>query len=336
VSKEIQVVSAVRPLVDVMTKALESGDKAAAVAAYEAYDAAWNGVEVYVLFRSKDTYDMLEAKLQHEIDLGLTAAQPDLKAVAKVSAQLASEWDKAIAMLKAGKAISPLFDDVATIRMIRSDLRIVTAAIAAGNPAKARTYWTSFFSKVAPAKDLIAQRIGLTDLNAALAAADAKFKDTAATADQLKPLVAAVTTTYNFGLSLTNAAARNADLSKKAWTDDDVASLASLNDVAIQLANSTKAWQAGDFASATTAAASASKAFAAVQAKLAAHEGADVALKTALDAQAKLAGAAGDAAKVVAANKTAQDAILVAQHVFVGQFWTDQALQAKIKAFPKS
>jgi hypothetical protein len=337
-SKELQVLGLVPPTVDAMVAAIEDGDLPAALAAYEAYDAAWNGTEVYINFRSKDAYDKLEGELQHEIEEGLAAAQPDFKALEETAEELAAEWVKTLDMVEAGGPIHPLFDDVATIRMIRTDMRIVTSALAAGDVAKAKSHWTAFTGRIGPAKDLIGIRTpaGLAELDAALSAADAGFKDAAATADQLKPLAAAVSASYNFGLSLWNAAARNADASKTTWSEDDLASLAALKDVSNALTGSLTSWQAGDYSAAGTAAATASSAFAAIQPKLAAHNGADVALQTALGAYAEVAGAAGDATAVAAANKAAQNALLVAQQVFVGQFWTDKALQDKISALPMS
>lgn len=335
---EVQVVSAVRPTIDALTAALRSGNQAASVDALEAYDKLWNGVEVYVNVRSKPTYDELEGHLQHAIDEGLAGEKPDYAALTAFSEQLAKAFDGAIAMVTAGAPISPLFDDVTRLRMIRSDLRIVTAAIAAGDVAKAKSHWTAFKSGLGTAADLIKVRTAGTadDLAQAVAATDAAFADGATKADTLKPLVAAVTSRYNFGVSLWNAAARNSDATKATYTEGDLKNVATLNDIAIQLSRSLTAWKAGDIAGASSGAAAAATAFATVQPTLAAKNGADVTLKTALDAYAELAKAAGDAGKVSAANRTTLEAIAVAHQVFVGQFWGDKALQDKLNALPKS
>jgi hypothetical protein len=334
---EVTVVSAAVPKLDALTAALRSGNLAASHDALEAYDQVWNGVEVYINVRSKAAYDELEGHLQHAIEEGLDAAQPDFAALAVLSEQLEKEYDKAIAMVTAGPALNPLFDDVTRLRMIRSDLRIVNASIGANNVAKAKAHWATFKSGIGTATDLIKVRSAGTvaELAQAMAAADAAFAG-GATAEALTPLLAAVTSRYNFGVGLWNAAARNADVAKTTYSKDDVQNLTTLNDVAIQLKRSLAAWQAGDFAGATKGAAAAGTAFATVQPKLAAHKGADVTLKTALGAYAELAKAAGDAAKVSAANRTALDAIAIAHQVFVGQFWTDKALQDILSAFPTS
>jgi hypothetical protein len=334
---EVEVISAAAPKLDALTAALKSGNLAASHDALEAYDQVWNGVEVYINFRSKPAYDELEGHLQHAIEEGLAAAQPDFAALTTLSEQLEKEYDKAIAMVTAGPAISPLFDDVTRLRMIRSDLRIVNASLGANNVAKAKAHWTTFKSGIGTASDLIKVRSAGTvaELAQAIAAADAAFSG-GATAEALTPLAAAVTSRYNFGVGLWNAAARNADASKTTYSKDDLANVATLNDVALQLKRSLAAWKAGDFAGASKGAAAAGTAFATVQPKLAAHNGADVAMKTALAAYADLAKAAGDAAKVSGANRTALETVAVAHQVFVGQFWTDKALQDILSAFPTS
>src|SRR5215468_8667117 len=65
---EITSVKAVRPtLVDTIA-ALQKSDAAGAKAAFETYDSRWNGIEMYINTRSKDTYDALEHVLQARID----------------------------------------------------------------------------------------------------------------------------------------------------------------------------------------------------------------------------------------------------------------------------
>src|SRR3981081_898362 len=74
---EITSVKAVRPhLVDTVA-ALQQRDVAKAKAAFEAYDSAWNGVEFYVVTRSRDMYQGLEHVLQARIDKALSAPSPD-------------------------------------------------------------------------------------------------------------------------------------------------------------------------------------------------------------------------------------------------------------------
>jgi hypothetical protein len=224
------------------------------------------------------------------------------------------------------------------LTIIRADLRITTAAITANDLPKAKAHFATFKSNVPKALPLIKARstTAADDTSAALAAADAKFTANG-TIDDVKPLVAALTSRYNFGVALVNAAARNADSKKTTYTPEDVTTLTALNDIMIQVNRSMTEYTAGDFAkSGSDAALAAGDSFAKVQPILAAKNGSDVALKTALGAYAALAGAAGDTAKVKAANRTAYEAVFVAQQVIVGQFWADSKLQSVLSALPKS
>src|SRR5262245_53562106 len=61
---EITGIKAVRPTLVNTIAALQAGDVARARAAFEAYDSAWNGIEVYVNVRSKLMYQTLEHEFQ--------------------------------------------------------------------------------------------------------------------------------------------------------------------------------------------------------------------------------------------------------------------------------
>ncbi len=338
VTREVELVSGVRPTIDVITEALRKNDLAAARAAYETYNARWNGVEVYVNFRSRALYGDLETDLEAKLADGLSAAKPDLAKLVPVSEALARKYDEALALVQKGPALSPLFDDLATLRIVRADLRIVTAAVAANDLPKARASFARFQTEYPQAQPLIRLRSASAEaeVSAALANLDSGFKAPNATAETIKSLVAALTDRYNFGVNLLNAAARNADLAKQTHTDADVQELAALNTIALSLQKSLAAHTAANYAASGDAAKAAAGAnFDAAKAPLAAMA-ADAALKTALDNYAALAAAAGDATKAQAANKAALEAVAIGQQVIVGQFWTDAKLQAAIVALPKS
>jgi len=86
---EISSIKAIRPtLVDTIT-ALQQRDVARAKAAFEMYDSGWNGIEVYVNTRSKDTYRLLELEFQPRITKALDKPNPDVSDVlADVQAML--------------------------------------------------------------------------------------------------------------------------------------------------------------------------------------------------------------------------------------------------------
>lgn len=336
-TKELSLVRPVRARIDALTDALRSGDLTASRLAYESYDAGWNGVEVYVNVRSRSLYALLETDLQARIADGLKPARPDLAPLVPLSEQLGRTFDEALALVQAGPALSPMFDDLAALRIVRADLRIATAALGTGDLNKARTSFAAFKEGLPGVEGLITSRSTSAgaELTAAVADADARFAQAGVTADDLKAPVATVTTRYNVAVNLWNAAARNADLAKTTFTDDDTKSLSALHDIETRVRVSQSSWSSGNLAGATEAAAAGNAAFEQVKPALAAKS-ADAALKSALDAYAAAAVAGGDAAKVAAAARAAQEAVAVAQQVIAGQFWTEPRLQQFLAGLPKA
>lgn len=333
---ELKVLATVPPKIDALSTALRGGTLAPAKAAYEAYDATWNGVEVYVNVRSKAMYDELEGNLQHQIEEGLDKPKPDFAALALVSEQLGTKFDEAIKTATDGKPLSPLFDDVTTIRVIRADLRIANAAVEAKDVAKAKQHFSTFKDNAGPAMDLMKVRSAadVEELEGALAVAAAEFGESDVTADKLAPLLAAVTARYNFGLALWNAAARNADSAKTTYAAADLANAKTLGSVGEEISTSLKAWKSNDYATAKKESDEAAENFAKVQAALAAHNGADTALKETLVEYAKVVGKGGDAAKTSGLATKAVEAAAIGQQVFVGQFWTASEVQSELVASP--
>src|SRR4051794_30731465 len=83
-------IKAVRPTLVNTVDALKKGNVAKAKEAFEAYDTAWNGIEVYINTRDREMYNELEKNYQVKIEEGLNAAGPDVTAVlANVQAMLA-------------------------------------------------------------------------------------------------------------------------------------------------------------------------------------------------------------------------------------------------------
>src|SRR5512143_2336672 len=78
---EVSVVKAVRPTLARTLAALEKQDLRAARAAFDDYDSAWNGIEVYINVRSREMYDVIEHKLQAKIAESLKTANPDWTAL---------------------------------------------------------------------------------------------------------------------------------------------------------------------------------------------------------------------------------------------------------------
>ncbi|MEI6664812.1 MAG: hypothetical protein WCL53_01505 [Chloroflexota bacterium] len=337
-TQEIAHIKIPRSTIDLLTAALRKNDLAAAKATYEQYNAQWNGVEVYTNYRSRELYGQLETDLEATIADGLSQPTPDLARLVPASEALARKYDEVIALSEKGPALSPLFDDLAALRTVRADLRIVTSALAANDLAKAKASWATFAGNYSKSEPLIKVRstTAESETAGAIAKTDASFKASSASVDTLKPLVATVTDRYNYGVNLLNAAARNTDLAKTTYSEADVATLTALNDVMLSLKKSLAAYDSGMYSMSGDAAnAAAGWQFDKVKPALQ-PKAADVALKTALDNYAKPAGVAGDTAKTRALGKTAIEAVTLAQQVVVGQFWTDARLQTVLSGLPKS
>lgn len=155
---EVSSIKAVKGTLVETAAAIQKGDVAKAKEAFDAYDSAWNGVEVYIGTRSKPMYDKIELDLQDRINKELDATPPDLtKARADIQEMLA-KYDEAIDMVSKAAPLDPLFDDIARLRMERSHLREVIPALKAGNMEKARKSYAAFDAGWDPIEDLIKAR----------------------------------------------------------------------------------------------------------------------------------------------------------------------------------
>jgi tetratricopeptide (TPR) repeat protein len=155
---EVTSIKAVRPtLVNTIT-ALQQHDAARAKAAFEAYDSAWNGIEVYINTRNKDLYDALEHNYQARIEKALGSSNPDTIAVLSDAQAMLAKYDEAIDFVAKAGPLNPLYDDVARLRIVRAHLREVNPALRAGNVAKARNSFMDFNDKWDSIEDLIKER----------------------------------------------------------------------------------------------------------------------------------------------------------------------------------
>jgi hypothetical protein len=148
--------------------------------------------------------------LQDRITKALNAPSPDLPKISADLQEMIGKYDEAIAMASSGAPISPLYDDVARLRMERSHLREVTPALKAGNLAKARKSYEAFDNGWDPIEDLIKARSedayvaiekGMIQIEQALMP---EKPDVA----QVTAMVAAVNAQYNAALALVVKEAR--------------------------------------------------------------------------------------------------------------------------------
>jgi hypothetical protein len=157
-SFEVTSIKAVKPTLLATADAVKKGDVAKAKEAFENYDSAWNGVEVYINTRSKPMYDKIELDLQDRITKALNAPNPDLSKIGADLQEMIGKYDEAIALVSSGAPLNPLYDDVAKLRMERSNLRLVTPALKAGNLARARKAYEAFDNGWDPIEDLVKAR----------------------------------------------------------------------------------------------------------------------------------------------------------------------------------
>jgi hypothetical protein len=155
---EVSSIKAVRSTLVDTAAALQQGSIPKAKEAFAAYDSAWNGVEVYIGTRSKPMYDKIELDLQARVDKEMDQPMPDMAKLKADLQEMIGKYDEAIAMVSSAAPLSPLFDDIARLRTVRSHLREVIPALKAGNIEKARKSYAAFDANWDSIEDLIKAR----------------------------------------------------------------------------------------------------------------------------------------------------------------------------------
>jgi hypothetical protein len=338
---EVANLRTIPPFIQRWQAAIARRDVSASVQAGQDYEAAWQAVEVYVNHRSLPLYTDIEPDTQFMIDDGLKQPQPDWPALSRLAEHLRQQFNLTISFIAARPSLSPLFDDLVPVRGARAQLLISREALTAGDVTKAKTFFINFRNGFTPkVENIIGTRSpsALLETKEALAAASDKFNSNATAAD-LTPLVTRLLDRYGFGQNLLNAAARAADLHKTAVTDADRALLTQLNDVTRGLTSSLPKFPNDPAGAAAGGATGPGSAFAKVQPPLEAKArlvNTAAMLRSALAAYAALAQSTPTptVAQVQAANRTALEAVALAQQTLVGQFWTDAALKNFLAGLP--
>src|SRR4029079_16898886 len=141
---EVASIKAVRPTLVGTVAALKKGNVAKAKESFEAYDTAWNGIEVYINTRDREMYNELEKNYQTKIEEGLNAPKLDVPGLLSNAQALLAKYDQAIAMVEQAAPLNPLYDDIARVRTARSPLRNVNPAIKEGSVDKAKKAFAAF------------------------------------------------------------------------------------------------------------------------------------------------------------------------------------------------
>jgi high-affinity iron transporter len=197
---EVSAVKAARPFLVDTIAAIQQGNVARAKEAFDAYDSAWNGIEVYINVRSRALYQTLELELQAKISKALDGPRPDMPALLSDAQTMLAKYDEAIDVVTKAAPLNPIYDELARLRIVRAHLREVNPALKAGNIAKARKSFDAFNDKWFDIEDFV--RAQSLDAYVAiergmLAIEDALLMTEKPNVEQVAGLVTAVMTPYN-------------------------------------------------------------------------------------------------------------------------------------------
>ena len=200
---EVSSLKTVRPTLEKTIAALEKKDIAGAKAGFEAYDAAWMGIEVYINRRYIDRYNELEHGFQERITKGLQSATPDAAALAAEAKGMLAKYDETIAMISKAQPLSPLYDDVARMRITRTPLREVAPALKTGDLAKARASFNEFHNRWEPIEPIVEKRSHekFEAIENAVHTIMGAFQPGTPTVEQLTKLVNELSLNYNLVLA---------------------------------------------------------------------------------------------------------------------------------------
>jgi hypothetical protein len=207
---EVKSIKAVRPKLVNLVSAIQKKDAKAGKEAFEAYDAAWNGIEVYINFRYIDMYNMIEHTLGDKVEKGLDEPGPDFASIAENAKMMLAKFDETLSMIEKAPPISPLFDDIARLRIVRADIRPLNPALKAGDMAKARKSLAAFRKDWPSVESLIKGRSQEADegINKGLADLDTALKQDKPNVEQATSLSTATMLKYNTVLGEINRQAR--------------------------------------------------------------------------------------------------------------------------------
>ena len=179
--------------------ALEKKDIAGAKAAFEAYDSAWNGIEVYINTRNTDLYKELELNLQAKVTKALSTPDADAATIIPDVQAMLAKYEEAISMIQKAAPLNPLYDEVARLRIVRAHVREVNPALKAGDIAKARKSFTAFDDNWDSIEDLIKARSedAYTAIEKGMIQIEQAFMPAQPDVEQVTALVNGLTQQYN-------------------------------------------------------------------------------------------------------------------------------------------
>ena len=129
----------------------------------------------------------------------LSNAAADTAAVLADAQEMLGKYDEAISMVEKGEPLNPLYDDVARLRIVRSNLREVVPALMAGDVDKARKSFAAFDDKWDSIEDLIKARSAdsYADIEKAMIQLEQALMPQKPDVDQVTGLVKGIMDKYN-------------------------------------------------------------------------------------------------------------------------------------------
>jgi hypothetical protein len=208
---EVASIKAVRPTLVNTVSALQKQDVAAAKAAFDAFDSAWNGIEVYINTRNPEMYTTLEANYESRLMDGLKAPSPNTAALLADAQAMLAKFDEAVHMVEQAAPLNRLYDDLARLRIVRAHLREVTPALKAGDIAKARDSFGAFDDKWDSIEDLVKDRSreAYVAIEAGMIQIERALMSTRPDVDEVIRLVTNVMDRYNTIVAQVTRDARN-------------------------------------------------------------------------------------------------------------------------------
>jgi hypothetical protein len=196
---EVSSVRAVRPTLVKTIAALQRQNAAEAKEAFEAFDSAWNGIEVYINTRNPDMYSAIETNYESRIMQGLNSASPNVSALLPDAQAMLAKFDEAVSLVEQGVPLNRFYDDVARLRIVRAHLREVNPELKAGNIDKARQSFGAFNDSWDSIEDLVKARSreAYDAIEKALIEIERALMPAKPDVEQVSALVTAVADRYN-------------------------------------------------------------------------------------------------------------------------------------------
>jgi hypothetical protein len=241
---------------DAYTEAAKTCDVEAAREAYQAAEAVANAVSQDAQFAAVSEYMLFNSTYltgQVRASIGLAGEVADdytCEERVDLAEEQAATWDSIVELLANSAEGSPLFNDLATLRSVYQGIRLARAELGgdpdatpqtpatAANPAAAKEHWVEFVADYPVARELIAFRNAdlATEVDGLVAAVTPAFEgDPAQGFPGAADALTALNGRYNLAQNLVVAAARNHQPSRPTFDQTAWDAVDTLDDVLLTI-----------------------------------------------------------------------------------------------------